>query len=155
MNAKFIERYDKVPVMTRRGTYVPYEAYSDEEICHIPDSGDAKLVLMKISFFDSLTKQGCFASNDAIADSVGLTCSAVANICARMKRKGFLYTLGFMRSGIAFRRVRLNFSLEPNVSGVRIQVTANGAWRWRQEGEPNPRILSKMPAPALQLGPSG
>lgn len=63
-----------VPAMVTLGEQVPFEQYSDEEILNtLGITGDAKLVMLRIHFLDGLTKKGCFASNDALADYLGLT----------------------------------------------------------------------------------
>ena len=87
-----------VPAMVTPGEQVPFEQYSDEEILNtLGVTGDAKLVMLRIHFLDGLTKKGCFASNDALADYLGLTNAAVRNICARLKKRKHLYTLGQTR----------------------------------------------------------
>ena len=133
-----------VPAMVTLGEQVPFEQYSDEEILNtLGVTGDAKLVMLRIHFLDGLTKKGCFASNDALADYLGLTNAAVRNICARLKKRKHLYTLGQTRGGLAFRRVKIYHTIDPIISGVRITPPGTTTWRWRKDREPNPKVIPR------------
>jgi hypothetical protein len=133
------------PEMVTEGEFVSFEKYTDEEILNtLGVTGDAKLVMLRIHFLDKLTQEGCFASNDALADYLGLTTAAIRNICARLKTKKHLYTLGWSRGGLAFRRVKIYHTIDPNISGVRITGPGTKAWHWRKDREPNPKVIPRV-----------
>ncbi len=99
---------------------IPYQKYTWEQITNTPGlSGNAKLILLRVQFLDSLDQGGCWASNAHLAQANGISHGAARGLCARLKKQGRLKTWG-KRGRLAMRRVCLPSSAwSPQAAGDR------------------------------------
>ncbi len=119
--------------------------YSEEQIRAHPDLSELdKTLLWKIHRLDNPDTgyDGCHASNNALADYVGSVADAVKSRVKRLRKRGYLVTLGYSEAGIPRQRVRAKYGLKPGVEGSRIVTTEDGKplTRNRKAWEVNPAL---------------
>ncbi|MBI5767885.1 MAG: hypothetical protein HZA93_08820 [Verrucomicrobia bacterium] len=124
---------------------IPYVRYRDEDFDVQLDLSELdRRVLRKIHLLDRGDARGCYASNVTLADYLSLTVGQVRGVIQRLKKRGYLVTMGFSDLGsVAYRRVKLKYERIPGVRGVgnfEVQAGQRMKRRYRKAGEPNPSI---------------
>ncbi len=140
---------------------IPYRKYSRKEINNQPDISSAdRLLLCLMHEYDRGDSRACFARNCKLADELGTTEASVRNRVSRLHQKGYIYTIGTERHGIANRRVRLKYGVKVDMPGAYTDIKTNGrpCRIKRKTGDVNPIIFllndEKAPFSPMRRHPS-
>ena len=140
------------PTNSSKVGFVPFRAYRDEDFDAQREISELeRRVLKKIHKLDRGSAKGCYASNAMLAEYLALAHNQVRGAVQRLKKRGFLVTMGYSPiGGVAFRRVILKYERIPGVRGVGEFESRTGQLmkrRYRKAGEVNPAIRLITDAP--------
>jgi hypothetical protein len=137
-----------------KAEFIPYRQYHEDEITAQPDlTARQATVLMRIHRLDCRGFKGCYIRTKKLAKAMGWSEDQVRGVIAQLKKKGYLVTIGYSYSNIAYRRVHLKYEIDPTIDGTQIEETrADGTKvsRKRKSKEKNPalRLANSMQSPA-------
>ncbi len=124
--------------------FVPYQKYSQKELNHQLDLSAADIQLLTLMHsFDRGGPRACFARDIRLADELGTTEGAIRSRVSRLRKKGYVVTIGYERHGIANRRVVLKYGVKTDARGSYTDTVVNGRpqRKKRKTGEANPIIF--------------
>lgn len=116
-----------------KGVWIPKEIYLAKDL-----SWSEKILLIEIDSLDNDEERGCFASNQYLADFLGIKAMSVSNMIANLKEKGYIRQIFFdgRNRGLTTTLKEFQLSKEPpQKSGSRLHKKVNQTPQ-KSESEP-------------------
>jgi hypothetical protein len=109
--------------------FVRYVKYTDEDFKSQPELNAMEIMVLKlIHALDKGDARGCYATNLSLAEMLGIlfTAGSVKGYVERLRKKGYIATLGYELGGNARRRVILKHARLPKAKTASREETING-----------------------------
>lgn len=96
-----------------KGVWIPKGIYLNKDL-----SWSEKILIIEIDSLDNTEEKGCFASNKYLAEFIGISESAMANMISKLKSKEFIYQVFFdgRNRGLRLHKNMKSELLEQNTS---------------------------------------